>query len=123
MWRFFLGTANLWEIEGVSVTATAVADDENSDGDSEGSSVEQQAVSSYSVICKDSSIAEIEISPFFFSEKHEPKSDSIVPRLDYLSPGCILGRTFFLGKKSELQTAWTPNLELIYASVFYKILL
>ena len=29
------------ELKGVSVAATAVADDENGDGDSEGSSVEQ----------------------------------------------------------------------------------
>ena len=71
-------------IKGVSVAAAAVADDENGDGDSKGSSVEQQAVSSDSVICKDSSIAEVEISPFFFSEEHEPKNDSIVPCLSSL---------------------------------------
>ena len=71
----------------------SVADDENSDGDSEGSSAEQQAVSSDSVICQDLSIAEIEISPFFFSEEHEPKNDSIVPRLGSLSWDCILGKT------------------------------
>jgi len=40
-------------IKRISVATTAVADDQNSDGDSEGSSVEQQAVSHNSVICKD----------------------------------------------------------------------
>ena len=53
-------------IKGVSVAAAAVADDENGDGDSTDSSVEQQAVLFDSVICKDPSIAEVEISPFFF---------------------------------------------------------
>jgi hypothetical protein len=80
-------------LKGISVAATAVADDEHGDGDSEDSSVEQHAVSSDSVICKDLSIAEVEISPFFFSEEHELKSDSIVPRLGSLSSGCILGTT------------------------------
>jgi hypothetical protein len=63
-------------LKGVSVVVTAVDDDdENGDRDSEGSSVEQQAVSSDSVICKDLSIAEVEISPFFSSAKHEPKTN------------------------------------------------
>ncbi len=61
-------------LQGVSVVATAVADDANGDRDSEGSSVKQQAVSSDSVICKDLSIAEVEISSFVFSEEHEPKT-------------------------------------------------
>ena len=43
------------------------------DGDSKDSSVEQQAVSFDSVICKDSPIVEVEISPFIFSNEHEPK--------------------------------------------------
>jgi len=80
-------------LKGVSVAVTAVGDDEYGDRDSEGSSVEQHAVSSHSVICKDLSIAEVEISPFFFSEEHEQKGDSIVSRVGSLSSGCILGRT------------------------------
>jgi hypothetical protein len=80
-------------LKAVSVAATAVADDENGDGDSEGSSVEQQAVSFDLVICQDLSIAEVEISPFFFSEEHESKNDSIVSLLGSLPSGCILGRT------------------------------
>jgi hypothetical protein len=48
-------------LKGVSVVATAVDDDGNGDRDSERSSVEQQDVSSDSVICKDLSIAEVEI--------------------------------------------------------------
>ncbi len=79
-------------LKGVSVVVTAVADDENGDRDSEGSSVKQQAVSSDSFIFKNLSIAEVEISPFFFSEEHEPKNDLLVPRLGSLSSGCILGR-------------------------------
>jgi hypothetical protein len=55
-------------LKGVSVTVTAVGDDGYGDGDSEGSSVEQHAVLPHSVICKNLSIAETEISPFFFSE-------------------------------------------------------
>ncbi len=80
-------------MKGVSVAATGVAADENGDEDSEGSSVGQHAVSSHSVICKNLSIAEVEISPFFFSEEHEQKGDSIVSRVGSLSSGCILGRT------------------------------
>jgi len=53
-------------IKRVYVAATAVTDDENGDGHSEGSSVEQQAVLSDYAICKDSSVAEIEIPTFFF---------------------------------------------------------
>ena len=45
--------------KGVSVAA-AVADNGNGDEDSEGSSVEQQVVSSDSVICENSSIVEVE---------------------------------------------------------------
>jgi hypothetical protein len=41
----------------------------NGDGDSEASSVKQQAVSFDSAICQDLSIAEVEISPFFFFER------------------------------------------------------
>jgi hypothetical protein len=54
------------ELKRVSLVTTAVDDDENGDRDSEGSAVEQQVVSSDYVICKDLSIAEVEISPFFF---------------------------------------------------------
>jgi hypothetical protein len=40
-------------IKRISVATTAVFDHQNGDGDSEGSSVEQQAVSSNSVIYKE----------------------------------------------------------------------
>ncbi len=80
-------------LKGVSVAVTAVGGDEYGDGDSEGSSVEQYAVSSDSVIFKDLSIAEVEMLPFCFSEEHEQKGDSIVSRVGSLSSGCILGRT------------------------------
>ena len=56
-------------IKRISVAAAAVADGENGDGDSKDSSVEQQTVSSDSIICKNSSIAEVEISPFVFFER------------------------------------------------------
>ncbi len=41
-------------------------DDKNGDEDLEGSFIDQNAVSSDSLICKNSSIAEVEISLFFF---------------------------------------------------------
>jgi len=58
-------------LKGFSGVATAVADDKNGDRHSKRLSVEQEAVLSDSVICKDLSIAEVEISPVFF-----PKSMS-----------------------------------------------
>ena len=71
-------------IKGVSVATAAVANNENGDRDFKDSSVEQQAVSSDSVIYKDSSIAEVEISSFFFRKSMSQKNNSIVPRLDSL---------------------------------------
>jgi len=53
-------------IKRVPVAATAVADDENGDKDSKDSFIDQKAVSFDSLICKNSSVAEVEISPFFF---------------------------------------------------------
>jgi hypothetical protein len=53
-------------IKRVPVAATAVADDENGERDSKDSFIDQKAVSSDSLICKNSSVAEVEISPFFF---------------------------------------------------------
>jgi len=79
-------------LKGVSVAATAVADDENSDGDSEISSVEQQAATSDFVICKNLSIAEVEIPPFFFSDEHESKKRLNNTTFRLLSSGCILGK-------------------------------
>jgi len=69
----------------LSVATTAVVDDENDNGVSKDSSVKQQAVLSHFVICKNSSISAVEISPCFFSEEHEPKNDLIIPRLGSLS--------------------------------------
>ena len=63
------------KIERIPVAVTAVADDENGDEDSEGSFIDQKAVSSDSLICKNSSVAEVEISPFFFFWKSmKPKT-------------------------------------------------
>lgn len=87
----------------VSVFVIAVvADDENGDRDSEGLSVEQQAVSSDSVVFKDLATAEVEISASFFSEKHEQKNGLIVPRLGSLASGCILGRNGFFTRITEV---------------------
>lgn len=61
-------------IKRVSVAVTAVAADENGDGDSEGSSVEQQVVSSDSVICNDSSIAVAKVSLSFFRKSMSEKT-------------------------------------------------
>ncbi|EPS57630.1 hypothetical protein M569_17187 [Genlisea aurea] len=67
-------------LKGVSVVVTAVDDDdENGDRDSEGSSVEQQAVSSDSVICKDLSIAEItKVFVTVTSKIHKQENKSFV---------------------------------------------
>jgi hypothetical protein len=62
---------------------------EVNDVDSSGLSVEQQTISSGSVICEDLSIVEVESSAFFFL-KDERKNESIVPRFGSLSSGCIL---------------------------------
>lgn len=61
-------------IKRVSVATTAVVDDENDNGVSKSSSVEQQAVSSHFVICKNSSISAVEISPCFFRKSMSRKT-------------------------------------------------
>jgi hypothetical protein len=61
------------EINGIYVGVTTVADNDSGDDNSEDWSVKQHAVSSDSVICKDSSTAEIKIQMFFFSEMYKPK--------------------------------------------------
>ncbi len=80
-----------------------IVDDDDGDGiveddgggDSSGLSVEQQLISSDSVICEDISIVEaaveeeVEELTFFFL-KDERKKEWIRPRFGSLSPGCIL---------------------------------
>ncbi len=62
-------------IKRIPVAVTPFADDENGDEDSEGSFIDQKAVSSDSLIFQNSSVAEVEISSFFFLlEEHEPKT-------------------------------------------------
>ena len=81
-----------------------VADGEDDDINWGSSFVEQQTVSSDTVIGEDLSIVEIEIevSTFFFLKEDERKNEWIVPRSGSLSLGCIFAITwYFFWQKSR----------------------